>query len=377
MNKYAAKLRKLEGALIDRFDPWQASNLLKSSSPGFNWLFGKTYGMPFGYSTLLWGEQKSGKSLLFYDLAGQCHQQYPDSIVIKFDTEYRDDAQLDEDRARMFGIDLDRFIVFQCNKPEGVFDRIHNDVAALCDEGANVKLMGIDSISALMGRREAVQETVSQHQIGDHAVTLQVGLKSILEMQRKNRIHLVLAAHARDEMDALEVKRGNKKKPAAANAVKHHCEFFINVERNKNAKGRQDELENKFEDETKKDMDDKASEQTGHKVIVWMQDSTMGPKNRVAEFTLDYEKGIVNQHEEIFKLGKSWNVIERVNAQVYKIGSEEFRGKPAILNALATRPDLQKVVLAGLLEREKTVGSVVISEEQAEKEFEAPENEAE
>ena len=91
-----------------------------------------------------------------------------------------------------------------------------------------------------------------------------------------------------------------------------------------------------------------------------MGGNTLGPANRQAEATFDYVKGFINQHEEVFKLGKNWGIIERPNKLTYKIGSEEFTGKPATLNALATRPDLQKIVLAGLIEREKTAGSTII-----------------
>ena len=336
-------------------------------------MWGKNHGIPLGYTTLAWGEQKAGKSVLFYDLVGQMHKKWPDSIAIKFDTEFRDDGQLDEEHAKAYGIDMDRFIVFQTNKPEKVFDLINNDVKALIQDGANVKLIGIDSISMLMGRRTAEQKSVKNFQIGDHAMTLQIGLQSIREMLFKQRIHLYLTAHARDQMDPIEVMRGNKKKPQAAMAVLHLCEFVINVERNNTKTGNQDELENKLVDESKTDMADDA-ERTGHKVRFWLSGNTLGPANRVSETTFDYTKGFINQHEEVFRIGKNWGCIERVNAQTYKIGSEEFRGKPAILQALASRKDLQQVVLAAILEREKTVGGLVISDKQAETDFDNIDN---
>jgi hypothetical protein len=371
LNKFAARLRKLENAVTERFDIWAPQNLLKSSCPGVNWLWGKNHGIPLGYTTLAWGEQKAGKSVLFYDLVGQMHRKWPDSIAIKFDTEFRDDGQLDEAHAMAYGIDLDRYIVYQTNKPEKVFDLINNEVMSIIGDGGNVKLIGIDSISMLMGRRTAVQKSVSNFQIGDHAMTLQIGLQSIREILFKNRIHLYLTAHARDEMDQIEIMRGNKKKPAAAMAVKHLCEFILNVERNNTKTGGKDELDNKLVDESKLDMTDDA-ERTGHRIRFFLSGNTLGPANRQAEATFDYTKGFINQHEEVFVLGKNWGVIERVNAQTYKIGSEEFRGKPAILTALAERKDLQQIVLAGLLEREKTVGELNIVKVDTEEEFEEP-----
>ena len=367
MNKYAAKLKKLENAVTERFDIWAPENLLRSSSPGFNWLFGKTHGLPFGYSMCAWGAQKAGKSVLFYDLVGQMHKERPDSIAIKFDTEFRDDGQLDEAHAAAYGIDLDRYIVFQTNQPEKVFDLINTEVKSIIQDGGNVKLIGIDSISMLMGRRTAEQKSVKNFQIGDHAITMQIGLQSLREMLFKKRIFLYLTAHAKAEMDQVEIMRGNKQRPAAASAVHHLCEFMLNVERNRTKTGNQDELENKLTDDTKLDMTDDA-ERTGHKIRFFLQGNTLGPANRQSESTFDYVRGFINQHEEIFKLGKNWGVIERVNAMTYKIGKEEFKGKPAILAALASRKDLQQVVLSGLLEREKTAGEIQVKQAEDEPE---------
>jgi RecA/RadA recombinase len=369
LNKFVEKMRGLTNAVRERFDPWSPNNLIYSSSPSINWLYGKSHGIPLGYTTLAWGEQKAGKSVLGYDLAGSIHRKWADGIVIKFDTEFRDDGQLDEAHAKAYGIDLDRWVLFQTNKPVELFDVINKEIAALIDEGANIKMIIIDSISNLMGRKTAEQESLAQFQIGDHAQTLQIGFQSIRQMLFKNRIHLYLTAHARDEMDRIEVMRGNKKKPAAANAVKHLCEFIVNVERNCTKTGIVDELDHQLVDESKKDMSDDA-ERTGHKIRFWMQGNTLGPANRVAEATFDYNRGFINQHEEIFRLGKAWNIFERVNAQTWKCGSEEFRGKPAFLEALRTRPDLQQLVIKTLQEREKTIGTIVVSDEQAAKEFE-------
>jgi len=352
-NKFAAKLRRLEGAITDRWDPWAPENLIRSSSPGFNWLFGRTHGMPRGFSTLLWGVRKSCKSVLFYDMAGNTMRENPNAIVIKFDTEFRDLGQLDEEMARGYGIDLDRFIVYQVNRPEQIFDRMKNEVRELIEEGADIPLIGIDSISDILGRREADQESVSQHQIGDHAVTMGVGLKSIIETQRKKRIALVMIAHARDEMDPWEIKRGNKKKPAAANAVLHHCEFAINTEKNLTASGKVDALDRKFVDESRKDMIGDG-QQTAQKIHVWLTDSTMSPKGRMSEFTFAGGKGIVNQHEEVFRLGLSWGIIGRPSKGQYVIGDSKFTGKPNVLEALSKDKNLQQVILNKLLEMEKT-----------------------
>jgi len=360
MNKFAAKLRNLTDAVTERIDIWGPDNILKSSSPGLNWLFGKTHGIPLRYTTLAWGIEKSGKSVLGYDLAGQAMQRWDDALVVKFDTEMRDEGQLDEAHAKAYGIDLDRFVVYRTNEPAGVFDKVNTEIKSLIQDGANVKMIIIDSISALMGRRTAAQESIEKFQIGDHAITMQIGLQSMRKMLFDHGIHLYLTAHARDQMDPVEIMRGNKKKPAAANAVKHLCEFILEVSRNKTKTGNQDILENKLVDESKSDMTGDA-ERTGHKMRFFLEGNTLGPANRMAEATFDYNKGFINQHEEVFVLGVNWGIIKRPNKLTYTVGSETFTGKPAALKALAERPDLQKLVLAGLLEREKSGGADAVN----------------
>lgn len=365
INKWMNQLKKLEGALVDRVDPFARDNLLRSSSPSTNWVFGKTHGLPFGMGCLLWGEQKAGKSLLCFDLIGQMHRDYPDYIAVKFDTEFRDEGQLTEEMAALYGIDMDRYLCVQVNEPAQVYDAIEQKIGAMVTAGAPIKLVVIDSITGVRGRRDKDSDTVDQHQIGDQAQTTKVGLKRILSVQKRNRIALIATAHATAEMDMWEQKRGNKTKAAASFGALHHFEYFLNVFKNKTAAGQADIMERKLVDESKKGLDDKG-EKTGHKVSVWMQDSTMGPKDRVGEFTIDYQRGIVSQHEEVFKIGLNWGAIKRPTMQTYAIGAEKFTGKPAVIAALEASKELQARVMEDILAMEKMTrqpGKVLATED--------------
>jgi hypothetical protein len=319
---------------------------------------------------LLWGPAKSGKSLLSYDFAGNFHKTNPSGVVLKFDTEQRDQAQLSEESAAKFGIDLNRWVVFQGNRPENVWDRIRKEVPAVIQEGVDIGLIIVDSISEIQGRREANNDSVNDMTIGDQALTNQIGLRSILDVQRAHKIGLILIGHAAAEMNVWKARR-NPIRPAVAGGVLHHTEFHMNIERNETKTGNQDELEQSFTDESKKGMDDK-SETTGHKVRCWLQSSTFGTQNRVSEFTLDYQKGITSQFEEVFRLGIRWGVIVRPTAMTYQIDEQKFTGKPACLKALAESSELQQKVIAKLMELEGTSSMPEPTTEEAVSEFEAP-----
>ncbi len=357
-NKWTASLKKLDGAVTKAYDPFQ--HVIRSPSPSVNFIFGKTHGLPLGYSVLLWGPPKAGKTLLSNSIIGELHRTDPDAIVVKFDTEMRDEGQMLPETAETYGIDLDRYVVFQVNKPAEVFDKIETEIGALVQKGAPIKLIIIDSITGVQGRREANSDTIEQHNIGDHAQTVQIGLKRILPMQRKNRIALIVTAHARAELDMWAAKK-SKTKAAASFGVLHHCEYFINIERNNTKTGNKDALERDLVDESRKDVTDEA-ERTGHRIKVWMQDSSVGAANRSGEFTIDYQRGIVNVHEEVFLLGTKWGIIKKPAQGYYQIGTQKYNGKPATLTALEKDPALRKTVIDGLLTAEKERRLVVVKE---------------
>ncbi len=377
---FVAALRRLDGAIVERSDPF--ANVLRWSSPSINYTFGKSHGLPRGYSVLLWGPPKAGKSVLCFDAAGQVLSQDPTAIVVKFDTEFRDEGQLTESEAACYGIDLNRFVVFSVNDPALVFDRVKEEIAPMIKAGANIPLIIIDSITGVQGRGASMSDKgVKGYHIGDQAQTTAAGLKIILEFQRppgapvENRISLILTAHAASEMDMLEQKRGHKTKMAAAFGVKHHCEYFINVEPDLTKEGRQDAKGNDLVDESRPDMKDNA-ERTAHGVWVWLHDSTMGPVNRRGRFTYSRRLpnfGIVNQHEEVYRLGVQWNVISRApNGTHMFAGKVLGKSKDATIDALAAAPETQKAILAELrrIDAENKVREISDTEVEAEVEAE-------
>jgi len=303
---------------------------------------------------LVWGPPGGGKSLLTNAFIGQLHRDDPEAIVVKFDTEFRDNGQVTEETAKAFGIDKERYVPFQVNKATQVFDRIEQEIGDMVKDGAPIRLIVIDSINGVQGRRESNSESIEQMTIGDHAQTVQIGLKKILPVQRNNNISLIVIAQQRSELDAWEVKKGNKTKAAVSHGTQHHCEYFVHVEKNTTKAGRTDALDRLFEDSSKKDLTDSA-DQTGHKVKVWMQKSSFGGAGRSGEFTLDYKRGIINQHEEVFVLGARWGIIERPTPTSYIVNGQKFVGRANCLNALEKSVELQKFVITGLLAAETRI----------------------
>lgn len=350
-NKLMARLRKLDGACLNDRDPMV--DVLKTPSPSVNWAFGvRGYGIPFGYSMILFGPPKGGKSIICNALIGQLHQDDPEAISVTFNTEMRGELQQGSGASEAFGIDESRHITYDVNEPAMVFDRIEKDINAACQEGLKIKLIVIDSLKGIAGRRALNATSINTQQIGDQAATLQDGLMRILPIIRRNRIALVMTTHVRAEMDQLEQMRGKTVKMAAAFAAKHMAEFFCFVEPNQSKSGRETLAGETFLDADTKDFMDKALKK-GHKIRFKCVGNSIGPSDRTAEFTLDYQKGIVNQYEEVFMLGKNTGVIEKPNNMTYAYKDKKWVGLKNCLMALRDDPVLMREILADVFEKDR------------------------
>lgn len=341
-NKWMQKLAKLDGAVVEDYDPF--AHIIRTPSPSVNFIFGHTHGLPLGYGALIWGPPKAGKSVIANAIIGQMHRDDPDAIAIKYNTEMREAGQLTAEQAAVWGIDRDRYMAFDVNEPALIFDKIETDIKAMCDEGAPIKLIIIDSLTGIQGRRAMNADTVMTQQIGDEAKTLQDGLKRILPVIRRKRIALVGTAHVRAELDQAEQMRGKKIKMAAAWATKHFFEYFIYLEPFNTKEGRVDLLGQEFVDEDQKDALGKG-EKMAHRIRVHMEDSSVGPKGRWGVFTLDYDKGIVSQHEEVFLLGTGRGIVNTEKQGYYTFGGESWHGKKEFIKALKENPQMCEAIL--------------------------------
>ena len=362
---YLAMLGKYEDTVSGQYHPHEF--VARTASPSLNFTFGNGHGLPLGYTLALGGFPKGGKTLLCNMFTAQIHRDYPDGIVLRFDTERRTELQMSpEDGQRIWGIDPARHFVYATNNPMKIFDRIEKDFAAYCQDGVPIKAIVIDSVTSIKGRRAMNADTIETQQIGDDAKTLGDGFKRILDVVRDNHIAMILTCQVRAEMDPREQMRGNKVKMSLPYSVQHLAEYFMFVERNQNKEGKTDLTGQEFRDTELGDMNENGKgEQFAHKIRATMKDSSAGPKGRVAEFTLDYQKGLINAWEEAFRLGVNRGVIERPNLQTYVFGDKKWKGKDDAWEAVREDQKLQQAIVDELFKRDKA-GRIVSTKEDEE-----------
>ncbi len=313
------------------------NDILTTDSPSFNWMLGNTHGLPRGYSVLLWGAPKSGKTLICNNFISVLHRDDPEAMVLKFNTEFREKLQRNSNIAY---IDPARIRTCEVNGPGEVFDFIVKEVPAMCQAGLPLKLIVIDSLNGIFGKRGVNSESIEDVTIGDAAMTLQEGFKRIVPVLRKYNIALIATAQQRAEMNDLEKRRGNEYKVALASGALHAIEYHVQVIQNRNKDG-------KVFDENSTDLMEK-NLILGHKIRVAMSASSASPAGRTAEFTLNYSKGIVNIGEEVAKLATDATHVVKVEGRSYIFEDEKYVGWDAFQNALETNIEFRNRVVEAI-----------------------------
>lgn len=337
-----SKLLKKNSGYVEYKEKEEKSEILQSPSPGINYLFGKKQGIQAGYSALIYGPPKSGKSLFSLAFAGYLHKTDPEAIVLHFDTEFRETVPT---WAKSFGIDMNRIFTYSTNDPTAIFDFIANDVKAMLQQGAPIKMIIIDSLEMINYPKEANAESSTNHIIGDASAYLKRAMKMILPVIRQHKLYSFLTQHVRMQMDPNKAKYHPWVVPGGV-ALKHSVEYWLACQK-------VESKDTKVFDSDKRDGSGNFI-QTGHTIRVKMEENSLGPQNRSVEVHLSYADGIVNQHLEIAELAKNMGIVERPNDRTYVWKDKKWIGFDNFALAIKEDHDLQKELLDKIKEVDLT-----------------------
>lgn len=338
-NKWLKQLQAYDDTVDYNYDSFAQENCLYTPSPYFNWIFSnKANGAPKNSSILFFSEPKAGKSLSIYAMIKEMQARDPEGISIYFNTECRGQLQYEA----IPGIDLERSIIYDTNQATEIFDRLEGDIKAMVQDGLPLRMIAIDSLNGIMGTKRDAAESVSNHLMGDQALTLKNGLSKLIPFCKRNKILLIGTAQMAANLEAGSY--GPKEKMNASWYVKHGFEYYVSLKRAGAAEDKQDISGKTFEDEDTKDARGNKL-LNGHKVFVKMEQSSIGQAGRAGVFTLSYDNGIVNQHEEIFWLGKNLGILKTENNRTYQFGDQKFNGKKEAALAIKDDPKLAAAIL--------------------------------
>src|ERR1035437_7505606 len=110
---WKSKMEGLDGAVTGHKNIWATT--IQTVAPSLDFCYGRGWGLPLGYTLLLAGLPKAGKSVVSKLMAAGVHRDYPDGCVIAFNTEFREEGQMDERAQKLYGIDEKRYQGIEAN----------------------------------------------------------------------------------------------------------------------------------------------------------------------------------------------------------------------------------------------------------------------
>ena len=271
-------------------------------------------------------------------MIAQMQKDDPEGIAIYFSTEMRGALQFNA----IEGIDLDRMIIYDTNQATEIFDRVETDIRSFVEAGMPLRIIAIDSLNGIMGIKRDAAESVSNHLMGDQALTVKNGLSKLVPFCKGKKIMLIATAQMAANLDAGAY--GSKERMSASFYSRHCFELFVSLKRAGAAEDKQDIEGKTMEDDIKDARGNKLV--NAHKIYCKLEESSIGPAGRAGVFTMSYDKGIINQHEEIFFLAKATGIITTPNNRTFSYKDQSWNGKREASFAIRDNPELAAQILA-------------------------------
>ena len=224
---------------------------------------------------------------------------------------------------------------------------MENNVLEMLQDGMPLKSIAIDSVKSIRYPGDHKKKTTDITMGGSGAKYLGPALKGLLPIIREFDITTLLVQQVYEELDQYKAMRNPYKLPDGR-SLKHFCDYMLQVEKLETKKGI-------IEDG--KSMTGSAN-QIGHKVRVKAKKNRCGAPYRVAEFSLEYEKGIVNTAAELFELAKSLGIVfhpisestGKVNNVYWQFGNhEKIKGEDNTIEWVINNKNIQDEIYQAIM----------------------------
>ena len=313
-----------------------------TASPSLNWAIGG--GIVPGRFYCFEGPKSGGKTMMAASCVGQMLRADKEGVVFWFDSEmsftpHWSQVFIDEE-------DRDRLVVVPKNQPEHIFDFFYNDVVGMIEnDGLKVLAVVLDSLQSVIPPKELARSKSTDAQWAALAGYLPGALRLVLEPSRRHEVPWIIISQVRQNLDPSAAYTGEKWIVGGGEAFKHSIDVDVQftVVAGKDSKILNADIKNAND----------TSVQTGHTVRAAVKKNRLAPPNRVAEFKLDYNKGIVRIEEEIAQLGINNGIITKEGNSYFFNGQRLAVGMEKTIDVISGSQAIQQEIISKILEKKE------------------------
>jgi len=273
-------------------------------------------GYPRGRIVELFSEPSCGKTTICLHAVAEV--QKAGGKAAYFDLE----NALDLDYAEKLGVKVDELIFSQPDSGEQALE-----MANILMKNNAVDIIVFDSVAAMIPRAE-LEGNIGDNFIGTTARLLSQGLKKIAQSASKSNCLVMFVNQTRNKIG---VMYGSPLTTSGGEALKFYATQRLHITR------------------TTKPLEERG-EAVGNETKVKVVKNKVAPPFRIAEFVIEYNKGI-SIDSEVFKLGVKLNLIEKAGS-FYSYEPESFRcqGEAKFKQWLHDNPEIKEKIIAKIKE---------------------------
>lgn len=273
-------------------------------------------GYPKGRIVELFSEPSCGKTTICLHAVAEVQKQGGKAAY--FDLE----NALDLEYAAKLGVKVDELIFSQPDSGEQALE-----MANILMKNNAVDIVVFDSVAAMIPRAE-LEGNIGDNFIGTTARLLSQGLKKIAQSAARANCLVMFVNQTRNKIG---VMYGSPLTTSGGEALKFYATQRLHITR------------------TTKPLEERG-EAVGNETKVKVVKNKVAPPFRIAEFVIEYNKGI-SIDSEVFKLGVKLNLIEKAGS-FYSYEPEQFRcqGEAKFKQWLHENPEIKEKIIAKIKE---------------------------
>ncbi|XP_038712168.1 DNA repair protein recA homolog 3, mitochondrial-like isoform X2 [Tripterygium wilfordii] len=274
-------------------------------------------GLPKGRVVEIYGPEASGKTTLALHVIAEAQKQGAYCVFV--DAEHALDSSL----AEAIGVNTENLLLSQPDCGEQALSLVDTIIRS-----GSVDVVVVDSVAALVPKNELDGEMGDAH-MAMQARLMSQALRKLSHSLSLSETILIFINQVRAKLSTFGGFGGPSEVTCGGNALKFYASVRLNIRRVGLVK--------------------KGEETTGSKVLVKIVKNKLAPPFKIAEFELEFGKGICRE-AELIDLGLKHKFVTKAGA-MYHFNSQSFRGKDAFKQFLVGDDSARNELMMKLREK--------------------------
>lgn len=272
-------------------------------------------GLPRGRIVEIYGPESSGKTTLTLHIIAECQKQ--NGVCAFIDAEHA----FDEEYAKSIGVNTSSLLISQPDYGEQALEIVDRLISS-----KGIDVIVVDSVAALVPKGE-LEGQMGDSKMGLHARLMSQACRKLTATVSKTNTLLIFINQLRSKIG---IVMGNPEVTTGGNALKFYASVRLDIRRQAAI------------------VD--GDQQIGNRTKVKVVKNKCAPPFKIAEFDINYGKGI-DREGELIDIGSGLEIIKKSSSWYSYNDSKIGQGREAVKDVLRTNPEMANEIENKIFEK--------------------------